>query len=458
MNNNLLELIQKYDTQGPRYTSYPTVPHWNQPFLAQDYQKKLRALQKKESQTLALYTHIPFCEEKCYFCACNVVITRKKEQADLYLKYVKKELALLVPFLAASPVTQIHWGGGTPTYLSCEQMEDLFHEYEKYFSISPSAEISLELDPRVTSYEQLKTLRHLGFNRVSMGVQDFDPKVQEAIHRHQTEEQTQKAYAWCRELGFSSVNMDFVYGLPFQTRDSFEKNLRTIVALGPDRLAFYNYAHVPWHVPYQKLIPEHALPTAHLKVELFESALSIFKEAQYLPIGLDHFAKSNDELIRAFETRTLRRNFMGYTTQKDSLLLAFGVSSISDVDDVYSQNFRKLSDYYRALDEDKWPVMKGHVLSPDDRLRRHVIMELMCALELSIPRVEKQFLISFSETFSKELLALKRMSEEGFLTMDSQKISVTELGRIFLRNICMVFDAYLSKEVLSSSKQYSRTI
>ncbi|MBI3017126.1 MAG: oxygen-independent coproporphyrinogen III oxidase [Deltaproteobacteria bacterium] len=447
MSNHLFELIQKYDIQGPRYTSYPTAPHWTQAFSQKEYQEKLQSL--AGDKTLALYTHIPFCEEKCYFCACNVVITRKKEQADLYLKYLKKELSLLGPSLPSFPVTQIHWGGGTPTYLTCEQMEEYFREVEKYFSISPSAEISLELDPRVTTLEQLKTLRRLGFNRVSMGVQDFDPKVQEAIHRHQTEEQTRQAYEWCRELDFSSVNMDFVYGLPFQTRDSFEKNLKMIVALRPDRLAFYNYAHVPWHVSYQKFIPEHALPGAQLKVELFETALAIFKEAQYLPIGLDHFAKSTDELIHAFEAHTLRRNFMGYTTQKESLLLAFGVSSISDVEDIYAQNFRKLSDYYKALDENKWPIMKGHWLTADDQLRRQIIMELMCHLEVPT---------SLVSTLEQELLELKPMVQDGFLEITSEKIRVTELGRVFLRNICMVFDAYLSKETQATPQQYSRTI
>src|SRR3989338_569499 len=282
---NLLELIQKYDIQGPRYTSYPTVPHWAQNFSQEMVQKKLASLKENQTKTLALYTPIPFCEEKCYFWAGNVVITGKKEQADRYLMYLKKELSLLGPSLPSLPVTQIHWGGGTPTYLTSAQMEKLFGEYKKYFSISPNAEISLELDPRVTTLEQLKTLRQLGFNRVSLGVQDFDPKVQEAIHRHQTEEQTRRVYEGCRELGFSSVNMDFVYGLPFQTQDTFEENLKMIVSLGPDRLAFYNYAHVPWHVPYQKFIPEHALPTPQLKVDLFETALSIFKDAQYVPIG-----------------------------------------------------------------------------------------------------------------------------------------------------------------------------
>ncbi len=447
MGSHLFELIQKYDTQGPRYTSYPTVPHWTQNFSQREYQKKLQSL--SGDKTLALYTHIPFCEEKCYFCACNVVITRKKEQADLYLKYVKKELALLGSSLPSLPVTQIHWGGGTPTYLAPRQMEELFEEYKKYFSISSDAEISLEIDPRVTTLEHLKTLRHLGFNRVSMGVQDFDPKVQEAIHRHQTEEQTRQAYEWCRELGFSSVNMDFVYGLPFQTRDSFEKNLKMITALGPDRVAFYNYAHVPWHVSYQKFIPEYALPGAQLKGELFETALAIFKEAHYLPIGLDHFAKPTDELVRAFEARTLRRNFMGYTTQKESLLLAFGVSSISEVEDTYVQNFRKLSDYYKALDENRWPVMRGHRLTADDQLRRHIIMELMCHLEIPA---------SLVRSLKRERLELEPMVLDGFLEITSEKIRVTELGRVFLRNIGMVFDAYLSQEALSSPKLYSRTI
>lgn len=450
MSTELLKLIQKYDVQGPRYTSYPTVPHWSSTFGQSEFKTTLESFDRNTIRPLSLYTHIPFCEEKCYYCACNVIITRHKEQADLYLGYLKKELDLVSPSVPKTySVTQIHWGGGTPTYLSAKQIEMLFQEYEKRFSISATAEISIEVDPRVTTFEQLKTLRTLGFNRISMGVQDFDPKVQLSINRNQTEEQTIQVHTWCQELGFTSINMDFVYGLPFQTREGFEKNLKMIVALEPDRIAFYNYAHVPWQVPYQKFIPEHSLPTAELKLELFQLALEIFKDRGYLPIGLDHFAKMDDGLVKAFEHKTLRRNFMGYTTQKNTLLLAFGVSSISDVETIYAQNFRKLSDYYKALDEKRWPVMRGCVLSLDDQLRREIIMNLMCYLEASIPEMEKKF--------STELKQLEPMVSEGFLTRSPDRLQVTELGRMFVRNICMVFDAYFQRQQ-EPSKRYSRTV
>ncbi len=455
--NDILNLVNKYNTQGPRYTSYPTVPQWSDPFGEKEFKEKLLSLDPSAENSFSLYTHIPFCEEKCYYCACNVVITQQKDQADLYLKYLKKELDLVCGSLGANyPVSQFHWGGGTPTYLSCAQIETLFSEYKKRFTFLPDAEISLEIDPRVTSFEQLKLLKSLGFNRISMGVQDFDEKVQTAIHRNQTEEETRKVFDWCRKLGFSSINMDFVYGLPYQTEQGFKKNIRTILEFKPDRIAFYNYAHVPWLISYQKYIPDDSLPTGDVKIKFLLEALNMFKESGYEHIGMDHFAKSYDELVQAQKDHTLRRNFMGYTTQKESLLLAFGVSSISEIQNVYSQNQRKLSDYYKALDENRWPVMKGRRLSHDDMIRHEVIMELMCNLHLSISDMEKKFSISFWEYFEKEQAGLAAMAKDGLLTLDAQAIQITSLGRLFIRNISMVFDAYEMGE--KQGMRYSKTV
>ena len=451
-----ISLIQKYDVMGPRYTSYPTVPQWNDTITSDDFD---RLFSKRDGyKTFALYTHIPFCEERCHFCACNVVITKQRENAESYLNYINKELLLYSPLLPKCWVTQIHWGGGTPTYLNEVQMENLFLEYQKYFSIDANAEISIEIDPRVTTVNQLKTLRRLGFNRISMGVQDFDEKVQSAIHRNQTEWQTQKIYEACRELSFRSVNMDFVYGLPFQTLESFEKNLKIIMALKPDRVAMYNYAHVPWMVPSQKYISVEALPSPALKLTFLQSALRLFETSGYLPVGMDHFARPQDELISALRTKTLRRNFMGYTTQKDSLLLAHGVSAIGDTGDFMVQNYRRLSDYYHALDESKLPLMKGHRLSANDQLRRHIIMELLCNFYFDITEVEKKFSISFFEYFSLEMTFLLEMQTEGLIDIQDESISVTSLGKLLIRNICMIFDDYYAAQKKISLKKYSKTI
>ena len=454
-----LSLIQKYDRQGPRYTSYPTVPQWRQKITRADYQKALVSL-SDASKTIALYTHIAFSEEKCYYCACNVVITRHKEEAEKYLGYLKKELQLIAPHAPKGLlVTQIHWGGGTPTYLNCAQMASLFGEYQKYFNIDPSAEISIEIDPRVTSREQLETLYQLGFNRVSMGVQDFEPEVQKAIHRDQTEHETRKIHDWCKTIGFKSVNMDFVYGLPYQNQQGFENTLKTIISLNPDRIAFYNYAHVPWMVPWQKRISEEALPKPEQKFQFLKSALRMFEAAGYLPVGMDHFARPQDELIAALQGRTLRRNFMGYTTQKDAALLSFGVSAISDLRSLYVQNFKKLSEYYRALDDNQWPLSRGLVLSQNDLLRRHVIMELLCNLELSIPETEKKFKIHFFDYFKWELSQLEAMVSDGLLEISSEGIQGTPLGRLLSRNIAMIFDDYYQSESGDPSpKRYSRTV
>ncbi len=449
MDKTIFSLIQKYDVPGPRYTSYPTTPHWKEKIQEIDFKK---AIEEAPGKSIAIYTHIPFCEEKCFYCACNVVITKHKDKADEYIDMLKKEMALLhVPDLS---VTQIHWGGGTPTYLNLSQIESLFTEYKKYFSISDSAEISIEIDPRVTTLEQLKLLHQLGFNRVSLGVQDMNPQVQSAIHRNQTEVQTKTVFEWCRELGFKSINLDFVYGLPFQTEMSFKDSLDMIIDLSPDRLAFYNYAHVPWMVPWQKRISTDSLPKPELKFLFLSQIFQKFEEAGYIPIGMDHFAKKEDELVCAVENHTLRRNFMGYTTQKDALLFAFGLSAIGDYYTLYIQNFKKLPDYYRAIQNQTLPWMRGYHLSETDLMRRYVIMELLCHLIVKNEAFKQKFGFHLSDVFSRELGQLSEMVSEGLVEIDENGILITKLGRLFIRNIGMVFDEYLK----SCSPRYSRTV
>ena len=433
-------LIKKYDCQGPRYTSYPTVPQWKDQVTFEDFKRALPS--EGDRKTIALYTHIPFCEEKCYFCACNVVILKNKEKSGAYIEALKKELALIGSSVPHSPVTQIHWGGGTPTYLNCQQIESLYLEYQKYFKIDDGAEISLEIDPRVTTLEQLRLLRQLGFNRVSLGVQDCDEKVQTAIHRNQTELETKNMFEWCKSLGFQSVNMDFVYGLPSQTAESLRKNLNTIIALKPDRIAFYNYAHVPWMVKWQKYIDASKLPTPDQKLHFLGMALELFEKAGYVAIGMDHFALPNDELVMAMQSGTLRRNFMGYTTQKDALLISFGMSSIHDLQALYIQNVRKLSDYYRRIQENRVPFAKGHFLTTDDKIRRFVIMELLCNLKLSFQDVQGKFNIRPIDYFKAEFSLLEEMVSDGLLTVSEKGMTVSSLGRLLIRNIGMVFDKY----------------
>ncbi|MBI4041688.1 MAG: oxygen-independent coproporphyrinogen III oxidase [Deltaproteobacteria bacterium] len=449
---HFIPLIQKYNVQGPRYTSYPTVPHWSESIDATVFEDQLMSL--NNAQKHALYVHIPFCEARCHYCACNVVITKKKTEADRYLGYVFREIHKLrekVPNLALS---QIHWGGGTPTYLTEAQIENLFSEIKKYFSVMSDAEISIEIDPRVTTASQLELLRELGFNRVSLGVQDFNEQVQAAIHRNQTYAQTQEIFDLCRSLDFLSINMDFVYGLPYQTQESFQKNLELILELKPDRLAVYNYAHVPWMVPHQKWIPEPALPDTISKINMNLAALKLFEEKAYHPIGMDHFALSTDELVLAQKAGSLRRNFMGYTTQKEAPLLAIGVSAIGEFGNAYVQNLRKLAAYYEAIDHDRWPLQRGMVLTKNDLLRKEIIMTLLCQLVVSIDLIQKKHEIDFFDYFHEEIATLSSFEKDGLLSLTKEHLHVLPLGRLFLRNMCMVFDDYLEK----NQKRHSRTL
>ena len=450
-------LLQRYDRPGPRYTSYPTAVEFNEGFTAEDYDSRLARL--GSAQCISLYIHLPFCEHRCAFCGCNVVVTRKREVAERYLRYLEREMALVRERLKGKPsVIQYHWGGGTPTYFTPEQLRGLHESVQRYFTILPDAERAVEIDPRTTSTEHIDLLADLGFNRLSLGIQDFTPAVQEAIQRNQDEASTRALYEYCRQKGFASINFDLIYGLPEQTPDSFERNLATVLLMRPDRVALYSYAHVPWVKGHQKKIDEASLPSAEAKFELFARAVRAFRASGYMQIGMDHFALPDDELSLALQHRRLHRNFMGYTSHRTPNMIGLGISAIGEVYGAYIQNAKKLSTYYRALDAGVLPVEKGYALSRDDRIRRHVITALMCNGYLRPGEVDRTFNIRFGEYFARELAELEQGAVlDDLLDIEPDALVASPVGQIYIRNICMVFDRYL-REKKQEGPVFSRTV
>lgn len=444
---SIAALLQRYDRPGPRYTSYPTAVEFTPAFDERAYRARLDAAAVSD-EPLSLYIHVPFCEERCTFCGCSVIATRHRDVSVRYLAYVEAELAMIAARLKRRRgVTQYHWGGGTPTYLDLHQIEALHTAATRYFRIAPDAEQAIEVDPRVTSRAQLELLRALGFNRLSVGVQDLTPEVQAAIGRHQTEEQTRTLLARARDVGFESINIDLIYGLPRQRPDTFAHTLDVAIELRPERIATYSYAHVPWVRGNQKGINAADLPQRRLKFELIGLAIERLVCAGYMQIGMDHFALPHDELARASAAGTLNRNFMGYTTTRAPDVLGAGVSAIGDVAGAFAQNTKKLSAYFDALDDGRFPIARGYVLDDDDRIRRFVITRLMCNFALDVREVERRFGISFGPYFARELAELTAPdgpAGDGFLLVRAERLEVTPLGRLFVRNICMTFDRYLS--------------
>jgi len=440
-------LLARYDRPGPRYTSYPTAVEFTPGFTEQNYCEQLAAANASAEQPLSLYAHLPFCEERCYYCGCHVVITRHRDVAARYLQYLEKEIDLLASQLPdRRTVSQMHWGGGTPTYFTPAQLERVFQSFARHFTFAPDAEISIEVDPRATSFEHVAVLRRLGFNRISLGVQDFDPAVQEAVNRVQSFEMTKALIERARAEGYSSVNVDLIYGLPYQNTDEFRRTLDEVAELRPERVAAYSFAFVPWIKGHMKHIDRESLPDASLKLDLLGLTIDRLTAAGYRTIGMDHFALPEDELSRAIEARRLHRNFMGYTVQSARDMLAVGISGIGDVQGAYVQNVKKLPAYYRALDESRLPVERGVRLDDDDLLRRHVITNLMCNLYLDVRDVERTFGLCFVDTFAAELAELAGPNSpvaDGLVRISPDAIEVTPLGRLFVRNVCMVFDRYL---------------
>jgi len=450
-------LLEKYNRPGPRYTSYPTAPVWKEdygPGDMEDAYGRADAL----ATPLSLYMHLPFCESLCLFCACNVSIQKDKSVAIPYLSALKKEIDHVARFVSKKrPVIQFHWGGGTPTYLSPAQLEDLFAYARDRFSFPPDAEIGLEVDPRVTSRAHLESLRKLGFNRLSMGIQDFEPKVQETIHRVQPYEMTRGLIHAARELGVESISVDLIYGLPYQTADTFRHTIDQVLTLRPDRVAMFSYAHVPWLRKQQGAFATH-LPEGREKFQIFRAGLERFLGAGYLYIGMDHFSLPGDELATAQRNRTLHRNFQGYTTKAGADLYGMGVSAISSVADTYAQNRREVPAYQSAVDERGVATMRGYRLSDDDRLRRAVIGRLLCHTVIPKREVEREFGIVFDDYFAPEIARLSDLSADGLVILDRDEIRVTPLGRIFIRNAAMVFDRYLEEQKMDQKPLFSKTL
>lgn len=456
------ELLRRYDRPGPRYTSYPTANEFHDGFTELHYREHLDRANTQADSALSLYAHLPFCEQRCLFCACNVIITPHRAVATPYMDHLLLEIDLLARHLPnRRRVSQLHWGGGTPTYYPPEELERLFHAFSERFTFTPDAEIGIEVDPRVTTPEHIGTLRRLGFNRVSMGVQDFTPEVQNAVHREQSYELTRSLVDLARAEGFGSVNLDLIYGLPLQTVEGFRRTLDQVLTIRPDRVAVYSFAFVPWIKAHMNHLPEDSLPDASLKLQLLGVTIDAFTGAGYRQIGMDHFALPDDELSRAAESRTLHRNFMGYTVQSARDMLGLGISAIGDVQGAFVQNVKKLPVYYDALAEGRFPVERGYALDEDDLMRRHVITRLMCNFHLDVSEFEREFGRKFANVFATELAELSGPDSpagHGLLRITPVALEITPTGRLFIRNVCMVFDRYLRHRSDRGRPTFSRTV
>lgn len=455
-----LDLLKKYNRPGPRYTSYPTAPHFHEGFGPGEYRQEIVSTNAGEPpRDLSLYFHFPFCKSLCYFCACNVVITKDASRVGHYLGVLKKEIDLVSNLIdSRRQVVQMHWGGGTPTYMSPDQIRDIFGYIREKFPFAADAEISIEIDPRTISTEHLPALREAGFNRVSFGLQDVNPEVQTTINRIQTDEQNAFVINESQRLGFDSINVDLIYGLPHQSVESYERTLEKIIAWDPDRLAVFNYAHVPWLKKHQKLLPVEAMPDAADRLRMLKLIIDRLTEAGYAYIGMDHFAKPGDELTKALRERTLHRNFQGYSTRAEADMFAMGVTSISKLAGAYAQNLKSLAAYEAALNEGRLPTAIGLKFSHDDLLRQHVITEIMCNNRILKRDVEQKFSIAFDSYFADVPEKLNEFVLDGLVSLQPDRIEVGEAGRLVIRNIAMAFDAYLKHEASQEKPIYSRTV
>ena len=453
-----LDLIKRYDKAGPRYTSYPTAVQFSEDFSSDDYRRNA-ALSNQSGQALSLYFHLPFCDTICYYCACNKIITKDRTRADPYLRRLHREIEMQSAlFDPERKVNQLHWGGGTPTFISHEQMRELMAVTRRHFNLhdDDSGEYSIEIDPREVSRDSISLLRDIGFNRMSLGVQDFNPVVQKAVNRLQSEEQTLTALNGAREEGFKSISVDLIYGLPFQTVESFNHTLQRIIEIDPDRLSIFNYAHLPELFKPQRRINEDELPEPAVKLDILESTIEKLTAAGYVYIGMDHFAKPDDELAIAQENGLLYRNFQGYATHADCDLVGLGISSIGTVGRCFAQNVKTMDEYIERIDAGKLALFRGIEIDDDDIIRRNAIMQLICHFKLNFSDFEQGNSINFRQYFKDELKQLAVMHEDGLLSLDDDGIRVTDKGRLLIRNICMVFDRYLQKP--QPARRFSKAI
>jgi oxygen-independent coproporphyrinogen-3 oxidase len=447
----------KYSKPGPRYTSYPTALEFSDSYGYDEYIKKLQA--QDSSRPISLYFHLPFCRNACYFCGCNVVFTSKEDKMIRYMDYLKRELKILSKHVDCKrEVLQMHFGGGTPTFFTAPQLKEIINEIKSYFkNFRSDAEVSCEIDPRHINEAQMKVMSEAGFNRVSFGIQDFNEKVQIAVHRVQPYSITKDAMDLARKYNMLSVNTDLIYGLPFQTIETFKETLALALTLSPDRFAVFNYAHVPWMKKTMRKIDETTLPTPSQKLEIMQYTIDFLTSNGYRMIGMDHFAKPEDELFKAIEKGELHRNFQGYTTKGGADLIGVGLTSIGEGIDSYNQNFKIMAQYEEAIDAGKLPFERGVVLNEDDLIRQYVIMELMSNFKLDIKRFNEKFNVVFKEYFADAIEALKPFREDNLLTMDENHIECSQTGTLLIRNIAMPFDAYM-KNHTANAKTFSKTI
>ena len=453
------DLIRRYDTFGPRYTSYPTAVQFTADYDDEDYRRWVKDSNEDPIPSpLSLYLHIPFCDTICYYCGCSKVITKDKTKAAPYIKLLKQEIKLQGALFAKDrKVTQIHWGGGTPTFLSDEEIKEIIDCIRENFNVVDDSEVEfgIEVDPRTVDQQRLKSLSEMGFNRISFGVQDFDPAVQEAVNRVQSTDEIKQHIDDARNFGFKSINIDLMYGLPKQTVQSFTETLDTTIKLNPDRLAVYNYAHLPEMFKPQRRINEDELPSAEEKLNILQLCIDKLQDAGYVYIGMDHFAKKTDDLVTAQKEGSLQRNFQGYSTHADCDMIAMGITAISQVGDNYGQNVRTIEEYENYLKQNRIPVFRGIELEADDVLRREVINQLMCNNSLDIEQLERRWRIDFKSYFKSSLEGLQQMADDGLLKISNTKLTITVTGRLLARSICMQFDRYLQEQ---SNKRFSKVI
>ncbi len=454
-----LHLLKKYSGPGPRYTSYPTAPVFTPSFGAAQYREEILLSNTNDTaRPLSLYFHLPFCDTLCYFCGCTMIITRSRDRIAEYNRYLKREVDLVAPLVNPDRrVTQLHWGGGTPSYLEPEEIREVGHHIKKNFAFEEAVEAGVEIDPRGLTFAHMQAFREAGFNRASLGVQDFHPAVQEAVNRVQPESITRDAVDWSRSLGFKSINIDLIYGLPFQTVETFAETVDQIIDIAPDRIAVFNYAHVPWLKSHQKLLLEKDLPSPEVKLDIFKMTIEKLVDAGYWNVGMDHFAKRTDELALAQHQKTLHRNFQGYSTKAGADLYGFGMSAIGHFRNSYQQNLKNIPDYYAAIDRGEFATTVGYRMTDDDHLRKEVIMRLMCDIELDTRAIESRFSIDFDRYFSAALVKLQPLIADGLVTLGAGKIKVNGVGRLVIRNIAMCFDAYLDR-MMSEKPIFSKTV
>ncbi len=454
-----INVLKKFNQPGPRYTSYPTAPLFSTDFTAADFQMEVIDTNPAgNSSPISLYFHFPFCEKLCYFCGCNMMVTRDRSAIAKYNDYLKREIERLAPLIAPNrKVEQMHWGGGTPSYLAPDEIRDIGNFIKSKFNFADSIEASVEIDPRNLTREHMKAFREIGFNRTSFGVQDFNPQVQEAINRIQSEEITRQTVEWARALGYKSVNLDLIYGLPFQTLESFAETVEKIIDISPNRIAVFNYAHVPWLKKHQNVMPAEALPTPDERLNIFKMTIEKLIGAGYEYIGLDHFAKPTDELAIAQKNNTLYRNFQGYSTKAGCDVYAFGLSAISQFQNIYAQNLKNLKDYYARVDSRKAATNVGYRMTFDDHVRKETIMQLMCHLEIDKGDIEAKFGIDFEDYFADDIKKLDVFIGDDLLENDVKKIKIVGSGILIIRNVAMCFDAYLEK-MMREKPVFSKTV